>query len=114
MKISDISLFGGFEVFSESDRTSYEECIAKMPYFNKMVKSVTGLADTYASADEKIDSFGLSKVKYLINNQCEGQIHTGNMMQALVNFAQHSGVRIINGLGIRAVHNESDKCGAKL
>ena len=99
---------GGFEVFSESDRTSYEECIAKMPYFNKMVKSVTGIADTYATADEKIDSFGISKVNHLINNCCEGQIHTGSMMQALVNLAQHSGVIIINGLGIRAVHNNSD------
>ncbi|MBL0340531.1 MAG: FAD-binding oxidoreductase [Bacteroidetes bacterium] len=107
--LGDVSLdyepLGGYEVFSTSDTAAFEIGVAKMEYFNRMLKPLTGTSNTYSNADEKINEFGFNNVNHMVLNQCEGQINTGKMMEALVNLAHKTGVKIINGLSISAVHN---------
>ncbi len=105
----DFEPFGGHEIFTPSDAEVFEECQQKITYFNRLVAPVTGVIDTYKIEDRKIDSFGFSGVNHVIVNQCEGQINTGKMMNALLEIAHQSGVKIINGLGISAVKNTNNK-----
>ena len=56
-------------------------------------------------ADEKINQSGFAGVEHLIVNQAEGQIHTGKMMQALLQKAQEAGILFFNGIDITAIQD---------
>lgn len=92
--------FGGFEVFAENGHAEFEKCIAQMPYFNGMLKSITGINECYTLADSRIHEFGLGGVNHLICNHGEGQIDTGRMMSALTAKVRDCGVILLNGVSI--------------
>ena len=96
---------GGFEVFTNQDKDIFKNCCEKLESFNKQLKNITGEAETYAVADNQINSFGFSGVDHLIINRGEGQLNTGKMMQALASVAQQNGVIFINGLSVNAVES---------
>jgi len=99
-----LEMLGGFEVF-ESDE-EYEPCAERMDWYNERLKPIVGLNPVYASADEKISSFGLGRVKHMIHNRGEGQIDTGRMMSALIDKAKTAGVKLMNGLNITRFEQE--------
>ena len=49
-----------------------------------------------------INPFGFKGIKSLIYNAGEGQIHTGLMMQALIQLAQRLQILILNGVEIES------------
>jgi glycine/D-amino acid oxidase-like deaminating enzyme len=98
--------FGGSEVFS--DEETFAECREHLSMFNRKLKSITGLENSFVVADEKISSFGLAGVKHLISIPAEGQIDTGRMMEALIAKVKSLGVNIINGLGVKRFETDAD------
>ncbi len=46
-------------------------------------------------------------MRHLIHNRPEGQVHTGKMMAALLQIAEKKGIRIFNGIAIRALEDSS-------
>ncbi len=101
----DYEPHGGYEVFTDKDGDTYEKCSEKIAHFNKLMKEITGIDETYACADEYIPGFGFSGVSHMIRNRQEGQINSGKMMHTLVDIAHHKGVCIINGLSIHEIQN---------
>jgi len=99
----DYQSHGNYEVFRKGDQESFEACHAKIAHLNQLIAPIVGHPKTFALADEKIDSFGLADVQHLIWNRCEGQIHTGKMMQALLRLAQQKGIDIYNGITIQNI-----------
>jgi len=51
---------------------------------------------------------GFGKVNQLILNTCEGQLHTGKMMRALIGMAREKGVEILNGVQISGIYQENN------
>jgi len=103
---------GGFEIFRSDDMESYEECLANIPYYNKLVEPITGLKNTYTIADNQIESFGFKGINHMILNQGEGELDTGLMMEELILFANKLNIRIINGINIESY--ESSAAGITL
>lgn len=91
---------GGYEVFSPEEMATYEECLQLMPELNEALKKFTG-SEVYSIADSQIESLGLQNINHLIFNKAEGQIDTGRMMDALVNYVRQQGVTVYNGISIR-------------
>jgi glycine/D-amino acid oxidase-like deaminating enzyme len=93
----DFKPFGGYELFLKNDESSYTECLQKLTFINDILKPIFK-----AEAFEKnIDRFGFKNIQeYTIFNPFEGQIDTGNMMQALVKKAQTNGVLILNNQNV--------------
>ncbi|MCU0433515.1 MAG: FAD-binding oxidoreductase [Bacteroidia bacterium] len=89
---------GGYELF-ETDE-SFAQYAQYIGRFNTLFKPFNGLQSTYINADEEIARFGLGGVKHLVKNVAEGQIHTGRMMEALIEKAKAAGVHIFTGLHI--------------
>jgi glycine/D-amino acid oxidase-like deaminating enzyme len=98
---------GGYEVFSPEELATYEECLQLMPELNEVLKEFTG-SEVYSVADNQIDKFGLNSVKHLIFNRAEGQIDTGRMMDALLNYVRQQGVAVYNGITIRKWYEHQD------
>ena len=87
---------GGFEVFDT--KTDFEACADIVSSFNKKMKDTIGLKNVYSIDKDKIKQSGFSGFKYCIKNNYEGQINTGNMMQALLGIAYQKGVTILNNI----------------
>lgn len=103
----DFEQNSGFEIFTETDRKSFRECESKLEYLNKQLKFITK-DNTYILSNERIEHFGLNKVENLIQNKFEGQLDTGKMMYVLSEKVRCLEVKILNGLEIKQIHNESN------
>jgi gamma-glutamylputrescine oxidase len=91
---------GGYELFRAEEETIYEACLGQMDRFNQIVKDIGIHSEVFQQADKRINGFGLRQVQHLIWNAAEGQIHTGKMMEALLQLARSKGVQIYNGLEV--------------
>jgi gamma-glutamylputrescine oxidase len=89
---------GGFEVFDS--KNEFEACADVISSFNKKMKDVVGLKNVYQIDTTKITKSGFSGFKYCIKNNFEGQINTGQMMQALLGKAYKKGVIILNNMEV--------------
>ncbi|MFH4969354.1 FAD-dependent oxidoreductase [Gaetbulibacter sp. M240] len=84
---------GGYELFTKADTELYETCLAQRDTINKILHSV--LKDQVFHV--KPNGFNFNHIQEnLIYNPFEGQIHTGNMMEALLRKAQSAGIKILN------------------
>ncbi|MGK0365393.1 MAG: gamma-glutamylputrescine oxidase [Saprospiraceae bacterium] len=102
----DYKAFGGMEIFREEEKAIHQDCVEKMPWFNDRIQKITENPETYLRADNRLSQYGFAGVKNLILNQEEGQIHTGQMMQRLLQIAQGLGVLIFNGIEIKEVQED--------
>lgn len=89
---------GGFEVFD--NKSDFEACADVISSFNKKMKDTIGLKSVYTVDATKIKQSGFAGFKYCIKNNYEGQINTGNMMQALLGVAYQKGIIILNNLEV--------------
>lgn len=91
--IIDYKPYGGYELFLKNDEDFYDECIQSLPFFNDLLRPLFK-AEVFV---RKRDQFNFNNTfKYLIFNPFEGQIDTGNMMQALLKEAISKDVLILN------------------
>jgi glycine/D-amino acid oxidase-like deaminating enzyme len=91
--VIDFKPYGGYEVFLNEEEATYYSCINKLPFINEMLRSQFK-ADVFV---KQVDRFGFHGTKeYLIYNPFEGQIDTGNMMQALLKNAYAENILILN------------------
>jgi hypothetical protein len=100
--------YGGYELFTENDQQLFTDCTEKIRYFNAALADISGVKTMYEIADDKISEFGFSGIQHLIFNRGEGQIDTGLMMQVLLKKVRDSGVEIINGIDLTAMHSRTD------
>ena len=96
---------GGYELFRAEEKDRYEKCAGHISAFNQQLQSITGHQATFRQAHDACAGFGLHGVKYLIKNQAEGQIHTGEMVRALLEKVQAADIPIYTGLGVEALHD---------
>jgi gamma-glutamylputrescine oxidase len=87
---------GSYELLSEDDVS--EGVIDKIEELNALLHPITQ-KPAFKLANDKIASFGFSKeyTKALIENTCEGELHTGKMLRALMQMALQLGVEIKTG-----------------
>lgn len=92
-KALDYKPFGGYELFLENDTATYEKCLQKLPFINELLQPLFK-SDVF---EKQRDRFGFQQCKETtIFNPFEGQIDTGNMMQALLQKAVSNGVLVLN------------------
>jgi glycine/D-amino acid oxidase-like deaminating enzyme len=96
---------GGYELFTVNDRLFCEQCMESLPRMNQMMQEITGKKEIYSLQIEKISRFGFQQVESFIANSEEGQIHTGQMMMALMRKATAEGVIILNGIDIESLED---------
>ena len=91
---------GGYEVFRKEDQERFEHCVEQLPQINQALGSLIGAA-TYSITDEQLAGTGMAGVEHLILNQAEGQLHTGKLMQTLLQRAQELGVLCLCGVEVQ-------------
>lgn len=76
-------------------------------YYNHLLMSIVG-KNAFEKDDSIITQYGFKNVVSAIRNNCEGELHTGKLMQNLIKKVVDTGVEIKNGAHIIAI-NESEK-----
>jgi glycine/D-amino acid oxidase-like deaminating enzyme len=89
----DYKPYGGYEVFLKENEAFYNDCISKIPFINDIVRPLFK-AEVYSKVSDKFNF--KNTFEHLIFNEFEGQIDTGNMMQALMKKAIQNDILILN------------------
>ncbi len=97
--------YGGYELIGKEE----------LPLLDK-IEEVNDLLSTlfnkpvFELKNERINHFGFdkSKVRALVFNQFEGQVHTGEMMKSLIQVAQKLGIAIITGTEGQQIIEQGD------
>jgi gamma-glutamylputrescine oxidase len=104
----DYQQYGGYELFFNGDEVRANTSIEKIDYLNSLLEKEIGVTDIYSVADAKIAGFGFKGVSRMIYNTCEGQIHTGKMMRALLTKVQSLGVLILNSCEVERIEQQAN------
>lgn len=98
--------FGGYEVFSPTEQSSYDRCVSVLPRFNRLLHTITNEKEVFSDADAELVQFGMTGFSHLIRNKAEGQLDTGRMMQAWMELAQSLGVQRLTGVRVENVEQD--------
>jgi len=99
----DFELSGGYEILNN------EEPLQHLDIVNEKLRSVTGLEKTYHLKQDKIEEFGLGKSKFLIENICEGSLHSGKLLQKLLEKCHEFKVSFLFGTAVENIDENSDE-----
>ncbi|MBW7913139.1 MAG: FAD-binding oxidoreductase [Taibaiella sp.] len=97
---------GSYELIDASAK----EALNKIDYLNELLLPVNN-QPSFRLANEKIKSFGFSEqyTEALIENTCEGELHTGKMMRALADYASEQGIEIKTGVEVLRYKEEENR-----
>lgn len=104
----DFDLNGGYEILNNDEPLLY------ISEVNEKLKSITGLEETYSLRQDKIIEFGLGKSQFLIENPCEGSLHSGKLLQKLLDKCHELKVEFLFGTEVRNIAESSDEVNVDL
>ncbi len=100
----DFRNYGGYEIFEQTDLKS-DKYLYEIGRINQLLHPLFG-ADVFSVTDNR---FGFSGIRrFVVSNQFESQIDTGNMMQALLREAQTKNILILNMEKLLNYHEQTD------
>jgi gamma-glutamylputrescine oxidase len=109
----DFQPLGNYELFAEQDADLYLQCLEALPELNAKMAEITNQSDVFrALPTSQIGAQGLNsqRVKQLIINSAEGQLHTGKLIRQLSKLAQSQDIDIFCGCTVLNIEEENDNC----
>ena len=97
----DFELCGGYEILNDG------LALEQMNEVNEHLKKITRLKETFSPDNKKLKEFGLANADILVSNPCEGSLHSGKLLQKLVEKCQNIGVEFLFGTEVSAI-SEND------
>ncbi|MBS1773689.1 MAG: FAD-binding oxidoreductase [Bacteroidetes bacterium] len=96
---------GSYELINETELPALEQ----MERINQWLLPITH-QPAFTLANEKIKALGFSEqyTKALIQNNCEGELHTGKMLRALTDYAIGKGIEIKTGAEVTRYTEETN------
>ncbi|MBK1895692.1 NAD(P)/FAD-dependent oxidoreductase [Chryseobacterium paridis] len=104
----DFELSGGFEILNN------DEPLQKMEEVNEKLISITGIPNTYSLQQNRIHEFGLGKSDFLIENPCEGSLHSGKLLQKLLEKCHDLKIEFIFGKEVVDTTENTDGVSVQL
>ena len=101
----DYKPFGGYELFLKEDGATYNDCLQKLSFINELLNPVFK-SDAFLKKEDCFSFEGIHD--YSVFNPFEGQIDTGNMMQALLKEANSKNILILNQIEVTSFVNKNE------
>jgi glycine/D-amino acid oxidase-like deaminating enzyme len=96
-KTIDYREYGGYEILTANDGYNFSSLKDDIKKLNKSLSKIFHGNELFRLSDNKIEKFGFSGVRHLIENKLEGQLHPGKLTQALLKEVTRKGVRVLFG-----------------
>jgi glycine/D-amino acid oxidase-like deaminating enzyme len=94
---------GGYEVYKQDAEWNGDVLEEKLALLNRGFKHITGLKKTYSVRTADLHTFGFSGFADMAGNDIEGGVHSGRLVNALVNAAGNGSVNLLMGHKVAAV-----------
>ncbi|WP_034981410.1 NAD(P)/FAD-dependent oxidoreductase [Epilithonimonas tenax] len=104
----DFELCGGYEILN--DKSTLE----KLVEVNQHLFPITKTENTFSIANEKIKEFGLRKSEFLVENLCEGSLHSGKLLSKLVEKCHQLKVEFLCGTEVESVSENENELEIKM
>lgn len=98
----DFEISGGFEILPN------DQALSKIDEVNLKLKPITNLKETFSLQKEKLQEFGLKNSEYLIENPCEGSLHSGKLVKKLVEKCQSLGIEFLFGTEVLNISEDEN------
>ncbi|MDQ1858699.1 FAD-binding oxidoreductase [Chryseobacterium sp. WLY505] len=98
----DFELNGGYEI------VNHEEPLSHIDVVNEKLKAITGLDQTYTLKQNKIKEFGLGKSEFLIENPFEGSLHSGKLLQKLLEKCHELKIEFLFGTEVQHIEEKDN------
>jgi gamma-glutamylputrescine oxidase len=99
---------GGYELLSPEKFPDTGALRTSLDKMNQLLKEITGKQKTFQLNDSKIKTFGLGGSHHLIENKLEGQLHSGKLLESLVQRVHSMGVTILTQVDVKKMEAGSD------
>lgn len=109
----DFDLCGGYELYDENDSIPSEQLFQNIEYLNSLLKPIVNSKRTFKLIDNKIGDFGFDKTRHLIKNNLEGYLHSGKLVQCLLQAVQSMGVQVFTSTEIKSFEKLNEKIELK-
>lgn len=94
---------GSWDLFTETERSTFETVVPFLPYFNERLYEITGERDVYSIDNEVQHRFGFQQIISSFHNRLEGQIDTGSMNSAFYRKAIASKIDVLFGCEVKQI-----------
>ena len=101
----DFENLGGYELVTPKQFPDLDVLRTRMDQLNNQLKNITGKQKTFQLNDSKIKAFGLGGSHHMIENKLEGQLHSGKLLEALVQLVHAMGVTILTQVDVQNIEN---------
>ena len=105
--IIDFELCGGYELYDQN--ISSELLQENIDYLNSLLKPIVDTKRTYRLADDKIAAFGFGSTKHMVKNNLEGFLHSGKLLQALLQTVQSMGVQVFTSIELKSFEHRNNQ-----
>ncbi|RPD46701.1 NAD(P)/FAD-dependent oxidoreductase [Paracnuella aquatica] len=102
----DFDLCGGYELFGPAHNPTADKLDADIAYINTLLQDITGSKSTFKRTDKKLENFGFGHTTHLVKNKLEGYLHSGKLLQCLLQTVQSMGVQVLNGFAIKSYEHK--------
>ena len=100
---------GGYELVSPDRFPDMNILRTRIDTLNNQLKNITGKQKTFQLNDSKIKSFGLGGSHHLIENKLESQLHSGKLLEALVQLVHSEGITILTQVDVKKMQVLPDR-----
>ena len=97
----DYENLGGYELLSTEQFANVNALRTSIDSLNSKLQIITGKQKTFQLNDSKIKNFGLGGSHHLIENKLEAQLHSGKLLEALVQLVYSVGVTILTHIDVK-------------
>jgi len=104
----DFDLCGGYEILND------ESALENLNEVNEKLAFITKTENTFRIANEKIGEFGLGKSEFLVENLCEGSLHSGKLLIKLVEKCHELKVEFLCATEVKSVSETENEVEIKI
>lgn len=98
---------GGYEAINKNYE-HWDVLEDKIQWLNQQLAGITRKKETFLDAGNQMGKLGLQNFDTLIQNSLEAGLHSGKLLQALIQKVQSAGITLLSGIDIKGWEKESD------
>ncbi|MEO5683059.1 MAG: FAD-dependent oxidoreductase [Chitinophagaceae bacterium] len=101
--------FGGYELITEAQYPRLKQLKNDLGWLNITLRKAIKEDKIFRVADKKIKEFGFKQTNHLIESRAEAQLHSGKLLQALLQKVQGMGVQVLTQTEVKSFEKTGDK-----
>jgi len=101
--------YGGYELISALQYPKIKQLKNDIGWLNITLRKAIGDEKVFRLADKKIDAFGFKQTAHLVESRMEAQLHSGMLVQALLQKVLGMGVQLMTQVEVKSFDNSAGR-----